>query len=105
MSLIPGGRDMRGFSFVMVVGLALAGPAALGRDVFVDNIGGDDRFEGGSPQSMGGNGPCRTISRALRAADKGDRIIVANTGMPYSECVSLWGGRNSGYPWKPLVIE
>jgi antitoxin (DNA-binding transcriptional repressor) of toxin-antitoxin stability system len=79
--------------------------AAAGRDVFVDNVAGDDRFDGSSPRTMGGNGPCRTISRALRAAEKGDRVIIANTGQPYFECVTLHGGRNSGYPGRPFVIE
>jgi hypothetical protein len=105
MSLVLKGHAMRGMTLAAVVGLTLAASPASGRDVFVDNVGGDDRFDGSSPRSMGGNGPCRTISRALRAADKGDRIIVANTGTPYTECVSLQGGRNSGHPWRPLVIE
>jgi hypothetical protein len=78
--------------------------SAGARDVFVDNVAGDDRFDGSSPRSMGGNGPCRTISRALRAAGKGDRVIIANTGEPYFECVTLHGGNNSGYPDQPFVI-
>lgn len=95
----------RTISVVVVLGVILAARAALARDVFVDNVAGDDRFDGGSQQTLGGNGPCRTISRALRAAEKGDRIIVANTGQPYFECVTLQGCHNSGYPWKPFILE
>jgi hypothetical protein len=83
----------------------LLSSAVAGRDIYVDNVGGDDRFDGTSPRSMGGNGPCRTISRALRAAEKGDRVIIANTGQPYFECVTLHGGNNSGYRDRPFVIE
>lgn len=87
-----------------VVCCALA-TTALGRDVFVDNVAGDDRYSGDSPQSVGGSGPCRTIARALRAASKGDRIVIANTGQPYFESVTLHGGCHSGFPDKPFVIE
>jgi hypothetical protein len=79
--------------------------AAIGRDVFVDNVAGDDRYDGSSPRSFGGNGPCRTITRALRAAEKGDRVVIANTGQPYFECVTLHGGRNSGFAGRPFVVE
>ncbi len=91
-----------------VCALAMVGAlvsAALGRDIFVDNIAGDDRYVGDSPQSVGASGPCRTIARALRAASKGDRIVVANTGIPYFESITLHGGCHSGYSGKPFVIE
>jgi hypothetical protein len=41
----------------------------------------------------------------LRAAEKGDRVVIANTGQPYFECVTLHGGNNSGYPGRPFVVE
>jgi hypothetical protein len=84
---------------------SVAAPLAAGRDIFVDNVGGDDRYDGSRPQSFGGNGPCRTIARALRAAEKGDRVVIANTGQPYFGCVTLTGGSHSGFVERPFVIE
>jgi hypothetical protein len=95
---------MRTALFAVALVLTVVAPAAA-RDIFVDNVAGDDLFEGDSPRPIGGSGPCRTISRALRAAEKGDRVIIANTGQPYFECVTLTGGRNSGYPGRPFVME
>lgn len=76
----------------------LAAPLAA-RDVFVDNRNGNDRNVGttNTNSSLGG-GPCRTIARALQVADEGDRIIIANTGDPYRESLTLFGRRNSGTP-------
>ena len=52
-----------------------------------------------------GTGPVRTIGKALRLAQAGDRIILDNTAEPYREALSLIGGRNSGAISGPLVIE
>ncbi len=46
----------------------------------------------------------RTIAKALHRAQSGDRIVLASTGQPYRESVSLVGGRHSGTPSKPFVI-
>ncbi len=78
---------------------------APARDIYVNNVGGDDRFDGGSPTSIGGTGPCRTIARALRAADRGDRIVLANTGAPYDESITLHSGRHSGFMGQPFILE
>lgn len=75
------------------------------RDIFVNNIGGDDRQNGAAPDARAqGAGPCRTIARALREAKKGDRIIIANTGQPYREALTLSGGRHSGREGNPFRI-
>lgn len=78
--------------------------AASATDLFVDNVAGDDLNNGSSPVSNGRAGPCRTITRALRAATKGDRVIIANTGQPYHEGLTLQGGHHSGLPDFPFVI-
>ncbi|MCR9117965.1 MAG: right-handed parallel beta-helix repeat-containing protein [bacterium] len=78
---------------------------ASARDIFVNNVAGDDRFDGNTPDSRSlGSGPTRTIRRALIAAKTSDRIIIANTGEPYRECISLVGADHSGVPDKQFVI-
>jgi parallel beta helix pectate lyase-like protein len=67
------------------------------RDVFVDNVNGDDRRGGQSATPKGeAGGPCRSIAKALRIAQSGDRIVIANTGIPYRECLSIQGPNHSG---------
>jgi hypothetical protein len=84
--------------------LLAAVSAATARDIFVDNVNGDDRRGGKLPVSQGeAGGPCRSIGKALRIARPSDRIIIANTGEPYRECISVQGGRHSGsgdYPFE-----
>lgn len=78
---------------------------ASARDIFVNNVAGDDRFDGSVPATQGaGLGPCRTIGRALELAAKGDRIVLAATGEPYRECLTLQAGRHSGYGDRPFEI-
>lgn len=85
--------------------LALHGEVLLARDWFVNNRGGDDLFSGQIEQTGTLDGPVRTITRALRMARAGDRIVLANSGEPYRESVSLVGGPHSGLPGHPFVIE
>lgn len=69
---------------------------ASGTDIYVDNVNGDDRRSGQSPDSSGlSGGPVRTISKALRLANKGDLISLADTGVPYRECIAVQGGFHS----------
>ncbi len=75
------------------------------RDVYVDNVAGDDLFNGSVPTTSGLDGPVRTIARALRMAEPHDRIVLANTGVLYKETVSLSGGRHSGSRLEPFVLE
>lgn len=90
------------FSVVLAASLSLVlaafSPTVLrATDFYVDNRAGDDRFDGSSPlTSQAGAGPFRSIARALRAVSKGDRISVANTGVPYRESLTVQGGRQSG---------
>ena len=80
-------------------------PAAA-RDIFVSNTQGDDRAEGNAPRAVYYKaGPVRTIAKAFRLSQAGDRIILHNSSVPYREEVSLIGSRHGGSPIGPLVIE
>ena len=86
--------------------LALCVTPAMARDIFVDNTAGDDRSTGGQPSnSTFQNGPVRTITRGLRLAGNGDSIVLANTGVPYRESLSLVGSPHSGLPREPFIIR
>ena len=76
------------------------------RDIFVSNVEGDDRAQGRrSHPALGIDGPVRTIAKALRLAEAGDRIVVSNTGQPYRESLSLTGHKHSGSPVNTFTIE
>ena len=94
---------------VVMLGLLLWSFAASplsGRTIYVDNVAGDDAFSGvESSPAAGSAGPVRSINKALRLARKGDRVVVANTGVAYRETVSLSGGDHSGRPLEWFVIE
>lgn len=93
------------FAVVAFLTTAAFSPA-LARDIFVDNSSGDDVRQGILAQGVTDyDGPVRTIGRALRLANGEDRIVLANTGRPYRESVSLVGENHSGSPGWPLVIE
>ncbi|MFV2069504.1 MAG: right-handed parallel beta-helix repeat-containing protein [Pirellulales bacterium] len=78
---------------------------AVAREVYVNNILGDDLADGRSDHYVDPRfGPVRTIRRALIIADKGDRIQIKNTGHTYRESISLSSGRQSGFPDLPFTI-
>jgi len=84
----------------------LAAPMASGRDIHVNNLDGDDSFTGRRAGNLSDwSGPVRSIARALELAVQGDRIVLANSGEPYRESISLAGSRHSGDVLRPLVIE
>src|SRR5262245_9502399 len=96
---------IRLLAIALAILLIDVGPIAA-RDIFVDNLAGDDLLDGTLPTNTSpGIGPLHTITRALRAAAAGDRIILANTGEPYRESVSPVGSRHSGNPVRPFTIE
>lgn len=85
--------------------LALLTPSVCARDIFVDNVAGDDRRQGESPEINGrAGGPCRSIRRALQLARRGDRVVIADTGQLYHESLTLQAGRHSGIPTRPFTI-
>ncbi len=79
---------MRGTACFLVL-WCMGVSAAAARDIAVNNVDG---------------GAVTTISAALRLASPGDRIVIANTGRPYHESVSLAGNRLSGSSFGPLVL-
>jgi parallel beta helix pectate lyase-like protein len=83
----------------------LASSSSCAVDIFVNNLLGDDRRGGKSAVVAGeGSGPCRSIAKALRIAQPGDRIIIANTSQPYRESLTLQGPRHSGSDRFPTMI-
>ncbi len=97
---------MRKACWVAIVSCLLAAKAA-GRDIFVDNAGGDDRNIGLHAQNLGDPpSPVRTIAKALRLARPGDHVVLANSGLPYRECVALVGTRHGGAArLMPFLLE
>ncbi len=82
------------------------GAPALARDIYVNNMAGDDRYSGERPDNSAGTvGPVRTIAKATRMAGPGDRIVLAANDEPYREAVSLVGLKHSANVLSPLVIE
>jgi hypothetical protein len=96
---------MRLFATLLLASCLLVASAA-GRDIFVSNVAGDDRQTGERTENLTDiTGPVRTIAKALRLAQPGDRIVLANTGEPYRESVSLVGRRHSGFVKQPFMIQ
>lgn len=90
----------------VLLALGLFVPSTFARDIFVNNQFGDDRSSGLYPRANDqATGPVRTIARALKIARKYDRVILANTGEPYRESVTLWGGDNSGSTQFPFILD
>jgi hypothetical protein len=97
---------MRTYLLLAVAFWLFCAASAPARNIFVNNLTGDDRRGGEQPVSQGeAGGPCRSIAKALRIAQASDRIIVANTGEPYRESLSVQGARHSGSDAFPFVIE
>ncbi len=89
---------------VLLMLVAVASPV-VARDIFVNNVAGEDGATGQQPTAMPDrSGPVRTITRALCLAQQGDHIILANTGTPYRESISLVGSRHSGLSSKRFCI-
>ena len=93
-------------SVLLALTLAFVPTVGLGETLFVNNLAGNNRNSGLNDTNQGDSaGPLRTITAALKMADRGDRIVLAKTGLPYTECISLQGTRNSGTAFTPFVIE
>ena len=92
--------------WLILFALSIVPTVGFARDVYVNNQIGDDRATGRYEQPrFGGEGPVSSLGRALSIANRGDRIVMADTGVPYREGVTLQAGRNSGEPDRPFVIE
>ena len=96
---------MRKVLILMFVAVLGSGDG-YGRDLYVNNLTGDDQSTGETDQNISNHvGPVRSIKRAVALANFGDRIVLANTGVPYREQVSLQGANNSGSARFPFVLE
>jgi hypothetical protein len=91
---------------VLLVAWTWCTEPVAGRDVYVSNTVGSDRMDGSAARVEGGShGPVRTLARALRLVEKGDHIVLDNSGKPYRESVCLSGDRHQGLRGKPLTIR
>ncbi len=96
---------MRRISTMLCLAVCLfVSATASARDIYVNNVTGDDRRSGTTDEISGGDGPFRSIGRALRAAEFGDRVIVAKTKKPYRESISIQAGRHSGGVDRPFRL-
>jgi len=76
------------------------------RDLFVDNLLGDDLSTGEAPQSLEGReGPVRTIAMALRLCRGSDTIHLANNPLPYFETISISGRKLFNHDLGGLTID
>ena len=84
---------------------AFTAASVCAKDIYVDNIGGDDGAGGEYVQATPErSGPVQTLAKALRLVGRGDRIVLKKNDRPYREPISLSGGRHSGYPSRPFTI-
>ncbi len=92
--------------WVAVLGILVGSiGVASARDIYVNNLAGNDRYLGVQQRSLNDQaGPVKTIARALKIAIPSDRIVLTNTGQPYRESLTLFGSRHSGTEDRPLTI-
>ena len=92
---------------LITVVLTLIGFNAEAKTVYVNNTMGDDRFTGEREDfDVVEAGPVRTIARATELARLGDTISLADTGVPYQECVSLTNKNASGISAEfPFILD
>ncbi len=86
------------------VGLATSAPVAA-RDIFVNNVSGSPHYDGLVPEPGLVSGPVPSLEHALRIVRKGDRIIMADTGVPYYESVTLQTAAHCGTPQQAFTID
>jgi len=80
--------------------------AASAAELFVNNRIGADDSDGSIPfVAAEPAGPLKTISRAIALAKPSTVIHIANTGVPYTESLSLVGSRVSGTEYQSFQIR
>lgn len=84
---------------------SLATTEAAARDLFVDNVRGDDLHDGLAAGTTEFGGPLRSLRRALQLALPGDRIVLAKNEEPYHEMISLSTAQHCGNGMQPFVID
>lgn len=93
---------MRMTLFMLVILLVASNAPA--RDIYVNNVVGNNSNRGDAPDHSATAAPVRTITRALRLATRFDRVILVNTGVPYYDHISLSLPQHSGVPSHPFTI-
>jgi nitrous oxidase accessory protein NosD len=89
----------------LALALFAAPCSLLAENIFVNNATGLDRNDGSAAETVGTfAGPVRTISRALQLAKPSDAIVLANSGTPYFDEVTIDGRRLSGTEVRPFRI-
>lgn len=89
----------------VLLALFAAPCTVFAENIYVNNATGADRYDGSAPDTVGiFAGPVRTISRALRLASPSDVIVLANSGTPYFDEVTIDGRRLSGNEERPFRI-
>jgi len=79
--------------------------SVFAENIYVNNATGADRNDGSASETVGVfAGPVRTITRALRLAGPSDAIVLANSGTPYFDEVTIDGRRLSGSEARPFRI-
>ncbi|HEV3003523.1 MAG TPA: right-handed parallel beta-helix repeat-containing protein [Pirellulales bacterium] len=90
---------------IVLIGVFFHVAGARAADMFVDNVAGDDLRDGRQAESTGGNGPVRTLARALELVHAGDRVLLTNRGVPYREPICLSAARHCGNAVSPFIID
>jgi hypothetical protein len=91
---------------ILTVLIALPAVPTAADVIYVDNLRGNDAFDGGVPEPFSPEiGPVRTMARATRLARPGDVIEIANTGVPYREPISLTGRRFDGFDTAAFTVR
>ncbi len=91
--------------YLAILCCSLATAEAAARDLFVDNVRGDDLNDGLTTDTAGFGGPVRTVRRALQIALPGDRIVLTKNDEPYRETISLSTAQHCGNGFRPFVID
>jgi hypothetical protein len=56
---------------------------------YVNNVNGSDTYSGQHANTLAGNGPFKTIAKAIRKISPGDTLIIQNSGVPYTENIRI----------------
>lgn len=97
---------MRRASLWAVFGLCCATGFVAAENYYVSNLDGRDQNDGLAEKPLNAlTGPVKTIRRGIELAGTGDTIVIANTGEPYYESITLVGNRVSGIGRLPFTIR
>lgn len=95
---------VKSFFATSLLFLTMSSPC-LATDIYVDNLLGNDLFNGITSTSEGSEGgPVRTLRRAMQLAGFGDRIVLTRSGAFYYDSFSLTGVQHSGTRLRPFTI-